>query len=422
MNIRQFVKNERQTLLVIVLLSIIVRAALLGVMVKHGFDDQEEGIIARSLLNGQGYSFAGTPTAHKPPLYTFILTACFLPFPSEWTPINYNSAILYHAHVVDQILKIIIAALTVLVLYSLGKKVFGQPTGLLGAFLFAINPLLAVQILFPGHMPYDMLLFTGLLLLFVQIIQEPSPKTILVYSLVSAITVLENPVILGFILPAQVCLFFWELRRSPVKLRLQTLILPFVFILVLVTPWTYRNYRVFHQFVPLTSNFPLELWYGNNELATGGFYQGPMPAASQSPTYNALNEVQRNQILGGEAVKFIQDHPAAALKLRIFSALYFWFGTWQFSGFPVIFTKAWFALNLISIIAGVAGMLLATLRSWRLNIPFLLMIIAIFIPYVLTHSGDDRYRAGIMPLMMLYIAFLLVRPNIQAEPGGKEFV
>jgi hypothetical protein len=66
---------------------------------------------------------------------------------------------LYHAHVVDQILKVIVTAATVLVLYRLGKIVFGPPTGLLGAFLLAANPLLAVQILFPGHMPYDMLFF-----------------------------------------------------------------------------------------------------------------------------------------------------------------------------------------------------------------------------------------------------------------------
>jgi hypothetical protein len=421
MGLRQFVKDERRTLLLIVLLAIIVRVVLLGAMLKHGFDDQEEGVIARSLLNGQGYSFAGSPTAHKPPIYTLILAACFLPFPSEWRPINYDSAVQYQAHLLDQILKIMVASLTVPVLYRLGKKVYNRTTGLLGAFLFAINPLLAVQVLFPGHMPYDMLFFTFLLLLLVKMIREPDSRTILAYSLVCAVAVLENPIILGFILPGQFWLFFWEQRYPSRKQRWQTLFLPIVFMLVSITPWIYRNFRVFHQIVPLTSNFPLELWYGNNELSTGGFYHGPAPDNSL-PGLAALNEVQRNQALGAQAVKFILDHPATALKLRISSALFFWFGTWQFSGFPIIFTWAWFFLNILTVTAGMAGLVLATIRAWKINAPFLLMILANFAPYVLTHSGDDRYRAGIMPLMMLSIAFLLVRPNVQAEPGRQELV
>jgi hypothetical protein len=420
-NLNQFGNYGRVALLLVILLSIIIRVGLIGVMVKHGFNDQEEGIIARSILNGQGYSYAGTPTAHKPPLYTFILTLCFLPFPSEWTPINYNNAILYHAHLVDQILKVFVAAATVLVLYRLGKIVFSPLTGLLGAFLYAANPLLAVQILFPGHMPYDMLFFTATLLLFMQVFQDAAPKTVLIYSVVCAITVLENPVILAFILPAQAWLLFRGKYRYS-RRWLQSLVLPIVFIVIFITPWTYRNYRVFNRFVPFTSNFSLELWYGNNNLATGGFYQGSMPVVSYSIDNKPLNEVQRNQELGREAIEFILKHPLTALKLRISSAYYFWFGSWQFTGFPIIFTRVWYALNFLTIITAFIGIILAASKSFERNVPLLIMITGLFIPYILTHSGDDRYRAGIMPLLMLYIVFLLVRPNIQAEAGSKKFV
>jgi hypothetical protein len=39
------------------------------------------------------------------------------------------------------------------------------------------------------------------------------------------------------------------------------------------------------------------------------------------------NEVQRNQVLGREAIEFILEHPLTALKLRISIAYYFWFGS-----------------------------------------------------------------------------------------------
>ena len=52
-------------------------------------------------------------------------------------------------------------------------------------------------------------------------------------------------------------------------------------IILCCVPWTIRNYRVFHQFVPLRSVLGLQLWLGNNDQ-TQDIFRGDL-----HPIYNA---------------------------------------------------------------------------------------------------------------------------------------
>jgi 4-amino-4-deoxy-L-arabinose transferase-like glycosyltransferase len=374
----------------------------------HDIDDQEEGMIARSLLIGQGYSLYGQPTAQKPPAYTLLLAACLLPFRNEWTPLDYDPSTRYYAHLLDQILKAATAGLTVLVLFTLGQRVSNTPVASLAVLFYAANPILIVQLIFPGHMVYDMLLFTSLLLVYLRLVEIPSARRALELGLLVGITLMVNPAIVAFIILAHTWVLFLGLRRQSLAVRLRILILSLLVVALITAPWAVRNFQVFHQFVPFTSNQGLELWYGNNPLATGGIYRGPQPKV-EGLDLAQLNEIQRYQALGDEAVDYMLQHPVRTIELRIRSLYYFWFGTWQFSRFPAMATRLWFWVNASLICLSLAGLALLAWKERRKSLLPLLLVIGLLLPYLVIHSGDDRYRAGLNPLLMLSLAYLVWR-------------
>jgi 4-amino-4-deoxy-L-arabinose transferase-like glycosyltransferase len=400
--------NPKRILFSVVVLSVVLRLAFIGVMRWRDFDDQEEGMIARSLLIGQGYSLYGHPTAQKPPAYTLLLAVCFLPFHNEWTPLDYDPSTRYNAHLLDQIIKAAVAGLTVLVLSKLGQRVLNTPVASLAVLFYAVNPILIVQLIFPGHMVYDMLLFTSLLLFYLRLVEVPSLRRALALGMLVGITLMMNPAIAAFIIFAHTWVLFIGLRRQSLAVRLRILILSLVVVVLIMTPWVVRNFYVFHQFVPFTSNQGLELWYGNNPLANGGIYKGPPPSVAGLDLAQ-LNEFQRNQALGNEAIDYMLQHPVRTIELRIRSLYYFWFGTWQFSRFPAMVTRLWFWVNASLICLSLAGLALLTWKERGKSLLLLLLVIGLLLPYLVIHSGDDRYRAGLNPLLMLSLAYLVWR-------------
>ena len=90
------------------------------------------------------------------------------------------------------------------------------------------------------------------------------------YGLLWGFTLMTNPS-LGSLLPF---LLGWAAYRAyradqeerEIKFRPMKPALASAGIAILCcVPWTVRNYAVFHRFVPLRSNLPLELYIGNNE-------------------------------------------------------------------------------------------------------------------------------------------------------------
>ncbi len=255
-------------------------------------------------------------------------------------------------------------------------------------------------------MLYDMLIFSALLLAYLRLQENPTLRRTLVLGLLEGVALLENPAIAGFIFLAHAWLFFVGLRRQPFATHVRIHIVSLLLAASLLAPWAVRNGRVFHQFVPFTDNLPLELWFGNNPLATGGFYRGPQPQL-EGIDLAQLNEVQRNQALGQAAISYIVQHPGRAIELRLYSLYYFLFGAWQFSRFPSAANQLWFWGNAFLICMSASGLILLIFKEGRKGLLLLLLVIGLSLPYLITHSGDDRYRAGLGPLWMVSLAYLV---------------
>ncbi|WP_134703717.1 glycosyltransferase family 39 protein [Ammoniphilus sp. YIM 78166] len=103
---------------------------------------------------------------------------------------------------------------------------------------------------------------------------------------------------------------------------IRTSIVAIVSILV-IAPWTYRNYVVFGSFVPNTTNGGYVLYVNNNDYATGAWmdpYKIPGSPIYQItyPETDPRFEVEMDRLMKEEAKQWISENPGRFLALSIY--------------------------------------------------------------------------------------------------------
>jgi hypothetical protein len=175
--------------------------------------------------------------------------------------------------------------------------------------------------------------------------------------------------------------------------------------LLLVAPWIVRNYRVLGGFVPLRSNFGLELAVGNRPGADGHTYTAGMesmhPYLSAAERSDLIEQGELAYMRGKQrhALSWIHDHPRQFLWLTLRRARLFWVGTGEAW---LNFDSADLQFRIEIYIALASVFLVELLRLLRTNPPVAhLLICAVLgagLPYLVTHV-ERRYR---LPLTGLY--------------------
>jgi 4-amino-4-deoxy-L-arabinose transferase-like glycosyltransferase len=93
--------------------------------------------------------------------------------------------------------------------------------------------------------------------------------------------------------------------------------------LAILAPWAWRNWHVFNTFIPIRSNFGVELWAWNNPDANAISLGGPIPPSVGDRRYIAyatMGEIAYAKSCGALAKSWIRGHPVqfALLSLRRF--------------------------------------------------------------------------------------------------------
>ncbi len=81
---------------------------------------------------------------------------------------------------------------------------------------------------------------------------------------------------------------------------------------IALTPWAYRNYRIFGQWIWTTTNVGMTAYDGWNNHADGSSDQSFIKAM---PELQQMGEVERSGYLKAKANAFIAEHPARAVEL-----------------------------------------------------------------------------------------------------------
>jgi 4-amino-4-deoxy-L-arabinose transferase-like glycosyltransferase len=373
----------------------------------------EGGRIARALVTGYGYAdpFLGHtgPTTWIPPLFPLLIAAVFKLF-GIYTPLS--------AWVVFAIDSVFSAA-TALAVYEIAVRCYNRRIALWSAWLWALYPA-AMQ--YAVHWVWDMSLTTFLfswtlvIALRVRGIGEPAgqsnPQTTsrwALFGLLWGLIALTNPSLL-IVLPACGLWMLWGLRDSfkSLSAALPRALLAAVVFSLCLAPWVWRNFHVFHAFIPTRGNLGAELYQSTLE-ENGGFPWGTtVPLAETHPEYiryKTLGEVAYMKEKTAAAKANMSQHPERIIRWTIQRIYFFWASVpHPFERSPFLEYAREVNFGFLSV-TGILGLLLSLKRriaaAWLFAAIFLIQPI---IYYAVTVQA--RFRHPLEPLIAIFTVFL----------------
>jgi len=176
--------------------------------------------------------------------------------------------------------------------------------------------------------------------------------------------------------------------------------------LACIAPWTIRNQRVFHTFIPLRGNLGAELYMGNGPGSNGLLMEfgHPFQAPDQLRLYAAMGEVRYVAMRGAAAKRYIAADPAhfaADVARRVY---FYWVSVPQADVAPMVEAGRVLDYAFISL-AGLLGLGLALRRRVQAAGLFAWAILLLPIPYYLI-TVAARFRHPLEPLLCIFGVYL----------------
>ena len=395
--------NHGRLLTLILVAAVLIRipvALLMGdqVTVLPGIQDQVSyDALARSLLDGRGYSFtekwypftpANTPTAHWSFLYPLYLAGVY-------------ATTGYHPLVARLLQGAIGGALLCWLVYKIGRRVANEETGLVGAGLTAVYGYFIYYNVALMTETFFIVLVLLTLHLSLEIKENPALIRWVALGLSIGLAGLLRQTVLLFV-PFLLFWLFLELR--PRGIRWWYFALSLLIIVMLITPWSLRNYRVYNEFLLLNSNAGYALFASNNPNL-GTDWNNDRVVVPVPPELEGKNEAQLDRALTRRGVDFILADPQRYLQLTLDKTLeFFWF--WPSSDSSRISNLnrvLSFGLYLPFMLMG----LYLSLSRWR-NFVVLYLFILIHTTIHLLSWPAPRYRLTVDAVSMVFAALAVL--------------
>ncbi len=382
----------------------------------------EMGRIARALATGFGYAdpFTGHsgPTAWSPPLYPLLIAGVFKIFgvytaASAWVLLTINS---------------VFSAATSSVIYEIAARCF-HPTGrarkiaLWSGWLWALYPA-AMQ--FAVRWIWDMcltaFLFSKIFVVALRVreVGEELPDGAATgsgsttmrwtaFGLLAGAVALLNSTLLLFLPVCGLWMLFGVLKtRAPAGPTLGRGLVACMITLACLAPWTIRNYRVFHTFIPMRGNLGAEL-HQSILPENGGFPWGAtIPVCEACPVfqqYRQMGEAPYVRREGELAKQEIASHKLRFLEYGLKRVYFFWVSVPKPPEKGVLLEAIreanYFFLNLASLL----GLALALKRSIPGAVLFAWAFALVPITYYLI-TVQARFRHPLEPIMLILAVYL----------------
>jgi len=370
----------------------------------------EMGRVARALATGYGYAdpFVGHtgPTAWVPPLYPWLLAAVFKLFGvytalSAWVILVINS---------------LFSAATAPLIYRIAVRCYNRKVAVWSAWLWALYPAaMQYAVRWVWDMCLTAFLFTCVLALALKMrgIGDPQPQQTrqsttqwLLFALLWALIAYSNPSLLLFL---PVCGIWILLAARPLTTGFRNATLAGLLFLALLAPWTIRNYRVFHTFVPMRDNLGAELEAANGPGSNGlEVTAATLPLVARVPQtmlYKSLGEIRYVQLEGKEAHAYIAAHPVHYLLISLKRFYFFWVSVphpVEHSPFNEFFRELNYCFLSLTGILGLALSLKNRVPAARL---FAWAFLLLPVTYYLI-IANARYRHPLEPLITIFSVYL----------------
>lgn len=316
--------SHRWFLIVFVAVAMLSRIALIARlpigteadMKARAGDEKSYFQIAHAIVDG--YEFAeGYLLAYRPPLYPAFIAVHVKLFEEPAFAL--------------QIVQNILFLVAVTMLSILAARLRGLKTGVVTATLLIMNPLWLTL----PQTAYSETIFLAIMAIILLVLHRiaegrtGSAHALLFGSLIGLFALTRE---MGLIIGVLLIVTFFLTCRSKLgqatALRVSAIALGAS--LAIVGVWTVRNALTFHEFIPIATNGPINLYIGNNPAATGDMVWA-LPAHSQeiwnTPSVQGENEIAAMRLAGSQAIHHIFTHPRATAALWSSKLARFWFPT-----------------------------------------------------------------------------------------------
>jgi 4-amino-4-deoxy-L-arabinose transferase-like glycosyltransferase len=412
-------------LLVVIVAAFAIRFVYIGSLAKDPYwpDAREYHVIALEMQHSWAYrNAAGQAIVYWPPGYPYFVGATYRLLGPE----------VYSARVFQAAL----GALTCLLIYPIGARLFDRRAAVLAAALAAAYPLAVYTAgtLYPATLQTFLLACVVLLCLVSR--ERGSAAIALCAGVAAAVSALVTPSALPAFLLAALWLGLTSARaetgnreRSGTRVPLRRALLVAVFFLLPVvlalSAWTYRNYRSFGRPVVVSANGGFNFWLGNHPdvgATTGNRMTERMRKELGAVYAKYRNVAVRDSVLYSKGSEYVAADPGRFVRLSAAKAVNFW------RLYPKPMTDAGAAAQKAKLYSLLSyGLLLPfgvvwLLRSLRRS-PGAWLILLVFLAYTCVHAlfiSKVRFRVPLDPYIIIFASgalFALV-DLVRARAGG----
>jgi 4-amino-4-deoxy-L-arabinose transferase-like glycosyltransferase len=393
-------------------LAIVVRLAFLYAFTDVPLlgDEVEYQEIATNIVEARGFAMDGRLTSWRPPLYPFFLAALYF-LTGTTDPM------------VPRMVQGLLSLAVVIVVYGLGRKLFGPAVGMGAAAITALYP----SFLFLNNHLLTEVLFTFLVTLtaycFAAYLTTRRLGAILASGIGLALAALTREVVLPMVVPMAILVAYVTYPRWS-RMALHTVSLG-VAVAIVITPWVIRNTRLQGTFTTIATNGGPTFLSGNNEHtpAERPWQQHGFPAEMrwrQLVPRGELTEGERQQLAYQKGLEFMREHPGLTLRRAVIKSANVWglerdvVGTFLSGGYGeaaragvLPAAAAIFGMYAFTLLAGLTGVSFALARSATTR-PFHLFVVVLVVAMTLAHAlafGHPRYHLPLMPIVAVYAAY-----------------
>jgi 4-amino-4-deoxy-L-arabinose transferase-like glycosyltransferase len=305
-------KILRNPLFWILLAGGIIRLLSLQPVHSNGYtsDESEYIRVAKTLEEGKEFIDSNGEYSTRAPLFPFWLSGVF--------------RIAGEGLTIPLILNCLLGVFLIYLLYSLCLEMTGlQTESLIAAGAVAASPgLITYSVLLQSETLSLMFFLTALLFAF-RFTKSSSILDAVVVGICCGFAALTRAVFLGYF-PA-LLLLMWFMRQKKNIPAPRPLVAAAILFVMVLGPWTIRNYSLHHRIIPVSSGGGNSLLTGNNPFATGtwraepGFSEWFRQQAAENGVadVDALSETERSSLAGTIAVEYMMSHPLDIMSLMV---------------------------------------------------------------------------------------------------------
>ena len=262
----------------------------LGSDTVDGIDYHNHAI---SLLKGEGYPMRGSLPFVRPPLYPFLLSIIYFFVPHE-------------TFLTARIFNVVLDTVACFVFYKLILLIWNnKPTAILASLFYAVNPFyLFFNVRVRVEALFILLVAIGVYFLIKEYKKEfPRLSIVILIGCIFGLACLcrSNATVIAALIP--IWLIYCELKNPKKAILIGA---GFVLGCVLViSPWTLRNYQKYGEFIAITDGFGYNFWISNTELKLYDLN-----------ARNYQQYLEADSLLWQEAAKVEQDIQGQSIKER----------------------------------------------------------------------------------------------------------